>query len=69
MSKISVKGQTTIPAPVREALGLRSGDLIQYSLEDGKVMLQKFSLDDVLYLKSMEKHLSEWGGVEDDDLI
>ncbi len=69
MSKISIKGQTTIPAPVREALGLRSGDLIQYSLEDGKVMLQKFSLDDVLYLKSMEKHLSEWAGVEDDDLI
>ena len=69
MSKILVKGQTTIPAPVREALRLRSGDFIQYSLEDGKVMLQKFSLDDVLYLKSMEKHLSEWEGEEDDDLI
>ncbi len=69
MSKISVKGQTTIPAPVREVLGLRPGDLIQYALEDGKVVLQKFSLDDVLYLKSMEQHLSEWAGTEDDDLI
>ena len=69
MSKISVKGQTTIPAPVREVLGLRPGDLIQYALEDGKVVLQKFSLEDVIYLKSMEQHPNEWAGTEDDDLI
>lgn len=69
MSKVSSKGQTTIPNEVREELGLVPGDLIQYSLEDGKVILQKFSTEDVLYLKSMEQHLSEWAGSEDDDLI
>lgn len=69
MSKVSTKGQTTIPSTVRDVLGLRPGDLIQYVIEDGRVVLQKFSLDDVLYLKSMEKHLSEWSSDEDDDLI
>ena len=69
MSKVSVKGQTTIPSSVREALGLKPGDLIQYVIEDGRVVLQKFSLDDVMYLKSMERHLNEWSSNEDDDLI
>lgn len=27
--------QTTIPAPVRKALGLKAGDLVSYHFEDG----------------------------------
>lgn len=69
MSKVSVKGQTTIPSVVRETLGLHPGDLLQYTLENGKVVLRKFSMEDVLYLKSMELHLTEWSGDEDDDLV
>ena len=33
-SKISEKGQTTIPIQVRESLGLKPGDSIRYSLVD-----------------------------------
>lgn len=36
-SIISVNGQTTLPEPVREALGLKSGDRIRY-LVDGKTV-------------------------------
>ncbi len=69
MSKVSTKGQTTIPAEVRDELGLKPGDLIQYSLEKGKLVLKKFSIQEVVYLKSMEKTLSEWEGDDDDGLV
>lgn len=38
-SKISSKGQTTIPHDVREALNLSSGDRLSYEIKDGKVIL------------------------------
>ncbi|MEN0000134.1 MAG: type II toxin-antitoxin system PrlF family antitoxin [Pseudomonadota bacterium] len=40
-SKITSKGQTTVPAEVREALGLKPGDQVDYVIEDGTVELRK----------------------------
>jgi antitoxin PrlF len=33
-SKVTAKGQTTVPKTVRDALGIRSGDQIAYHLDD-----------------------------------
>lgn len=38
-SKITAKGQTTIPVAVRKALKLKAGDRIDYIIRDGKVEL------------------------------
>ena len=38
-SGITSKGQTTLPKPVREALGLKAGDRVRYAILDGKVMM------------------------------
>ena len=38
-SGITAKGQTTLPKPVREALGLKAGDRVRYVILDGKVMM------------------------------
>ena len=38
-SVLASKGQTTIPKAVREALGVRSGDLIRYVMSDGEVRM------------------------------
>ena len=38
-SKITSKGQTTVPIEVRHALGLKPGDRIAYVIGDGKVEL------------------------------
>ena len=38
-SGITTKGQTTLPKPVRKALGLSAGDRVRYTILDGKVML------------------------------
>nr|RNF59805.1 transcriptional regulator [Acidithiobacillus sulfuriphilus] len=40
-SKLTSKAQTTIPQPVRIALHLREGDVLAYSIEDGRVLLSK----------------------------
>jgi antitoxin PrlF len=39
--KLTSKAQTTIPQPVRTALGLEPGDEIAYEIIDGRVILTK----------------------------
>ena len=47
-SRITSKSQTTIPAPVRKALGLKAGDLVAYRIEEGRVIMTRATpaLDD-----------------------
>jgi antitoxin PrlF len=40
-SKLTSKAQTTIPQPVRTALGLHVGDEIVYVIDDGRVVLTR----------------------------
>ena len=46
-SKLTSKAQTTIPQPVRTALGLRAGDEIAYSIEGGRVILSRAASEPV----------------------
>ncbi len=38
-SGITSKGQTTLPKPVREALGVGAGDRVRYVIDDGEVRI------------------------------
>jgi antitoxin PrlF len=40
-SKLSSKAQTTIPQPVRVALGLQEGDVLSYRIEGKTVIVSK----------------------------
>ncbi len=40
-SKLTAKAQTTIPQPVRTALGLRSGDEVVYQIDGDRVVLTR----------------------------
>jgi antitoxin PrlF len=40
-SKLTSKAQTTIPQPVRQALRVRAGDELAYTIERGRVVLTK----------------------------
>ena len=46
-SKLTSKAQTTIPQPVRVALGLREGDEIAYRIESGQVILSRAAAEPV----------------------
>jgi antitoxin PrlF len=37
VTKITSKGQTTVPKSVRQALGVECGDSLEYWIEDGRV--------------------------------
>jgi AbrB family looped-hinge helix DNA binding protein len=42
MSAITIKGQVTIPKPVRDRLGVKPGDEVAFELDaDGRVIVRK----------------------------
>jgi AbrB family looped-hinge helix DNA binding protein len=42
MSTITIKGQVTIPKPVRDRLGVKPGDQVKFDLApDGRVIISK----------------------------
>ena len=40
-SKVTAKGQTTLPRDVRAALGLEAGDSVRYIVKNGRVQILK----------------------------
>jgi antitoxin PrlF len=65
-SKLTAKGQTTIPRAVRAALDLKEGDLIQFEVENGIARLRKVEPEDLAYLRLLEESLAEeWLSPED----
>ena len=63
--KITSKAQTTLPKEVREALGVKPGDMLVYRIAKGKVTLARAEPMDRAYLKSVESTLSEWTSAAD----
>jgi antitoxin PrlF len=40
-TKITSKGQITLPKPIRERLGVRPGDAVEFVTEGGEVKIRK----------------------------
>lgn len=67
ISKITAKGQTTVPREVRKALSSKPGDLIAWEVEpDGRVAVRRIQPLDMEYLEAVQRTLSEWQTAEDD---
>lgn len=46
LSKVTSKGQVTIPKPIRSALGLEPGDRVDFRVSsDGQVVLEAATID------------------------
>jgi antitoxin PrlF len=68
VSKLTSKYQTTIPAPVREALLLEKGDSLAFEVgDDGCVTVRKAVPLDVAFERALGATLSEWESDEDDE--
>jgi antitoxin PrlF len=60
-SKITSKGQVTLPKAVREQLGLKAGDSIVYEVEGNIVRVRKAEPFDLAWHRSGSKTLAhEW---------
>ena len=68
LAALTAKGQVTIPKAVRDALGLKRGDLVSWELEDESVTVsvKVVSSIDLGSLRGVQAGLTEWGSDEDD---
>tara|TARA_R110002094_G_scaffold51068_1_gene62666 strand:- start:340 stop:573 length:234 start_codon:yes stop_codon:yes gene_type:complete len=68
VSKVTTKGQATIPLRVRKMLGLKSGDAVAFRVEGKQVALSKARPLDLAFAQATEKTLAaEWSSKHDDD--
>jgi antitoxin PrlF len=65
-SRLSSKGQVTIPREIRAGLHLEAGDLVAYDLKDGKAILRRAEPFDAAYHSALSETVEEWGSVDDD---
>ena len=66
VSKLTQKGQTTIPAVIRQELDLHAGDSVGFEIVKNKVVIIKISAFDYEYHKSLGSTLPEWNSIEDE---
>ena len=67
ISRVSSKGQVTLPKKVREAIGVRPGDAVAYDVGKGIVTLRRLEPIDLAFHAAVESTLAEWGSKEDDE--
>ena len=67
LATLTSKGQVTVPKTVRDALGMRQGDTLQWDLEDGSVRVKVLKPVDRLFLEGVEANLQEWNSPEDEE--
>ena len=65
-SRLSSKGQVTIPKAVRQAIGVKPGDLVGYEVKDGVVILQREESFDAAFHLALSGTLTEWNSPEDE---
>ena len=66
-AKLTSKHQTTIPADVRSALGLKAGDRIGFAIEGDRVRLHKVDAADEAWARLSLAQMVEWGSAADDE--
>lgn len=67
VSRLSAKGQVTVPKEIRKVLGLNAGDLIAYEVRDRVVILKRAEPFDAAFHEALSATLDEWNTSEDDE--
>jgi len=67
LSKLSSKGQVTIPRRVGERLGVKPGDTIAYQVRGRAVTLRRIEPFDAAFHAALSRSLDEWTTAEDEE--
>jgi AbrB family looped-hinge helix DNA binding protein len=66
-SRISAKGQLTIPSEVRKRLRLRPGDTIAYAVSGETATIRKIDPLDAGFLRLANDSFADWSAPEADE--
>ena len=69
VSRISSKGQVTIPKTIRELLNLNEGDRVAFLEDNGKVVITKASLIALRELQDVLSKEAQDKGITEEDLL
>ncbi len=67
VSKLSAKGQVTIPLEIRKALGIQPGDLIAYEIQGQSIKLSRITPFDSAFHSAVSETLEEWSSPDDEE--
>jgi AbrB family looped-hinge helix DNA binding protein len=70
VTRLTSKHQTTIPAQVRHALGLKAGDSVEFAIRGKSVTLRKVApriSDDLAFRVNQAHAMRDWDTPEDDE--
>ena len=67
LAKITARGQTTIPKPIREAANLHEGDVIAFEMEGDRLVVHKVVPGQDEYLQGLGQVMGEWLSPEDEE--
>ena len=65
-SRISRKGQITLPKAVRKKIHAEPGDLIAYEIHDDAVLIRRVEPFDQAFHAAVQNTLTEWNSAEDE---
>ena len=63
-SRLTSKGQATIPVEIRKALHLKEGDRVVFELRNKKVTVRRAGPEDLIFLKQAETIFDDWNHPE-----
>ena len=63
-AKLSSKSQAVIPKPVRDKLGVGPGDLVEFEIRGGEVLIRRAEASERLDPFAL---FHEWGNAADED--
>jgi len=67
-SKITSKGQVTVPKKIRDYMNIHEGDLLSYEVRENSVVMRKILQADMEWAGALRNTLSEWEDNLDDEL-
>lgn len=66
-SRLTSKGQATIPSEIRKKLGLRAGDTIAFEIKKNAVVISKLDRLDAGFLRLATSAFDDWNAPEADE--
>jgi AbrB family looped-hinge helix DNA binding protein len=67
VTRLTAKGQTTIPSKVRRLLGLSPGDSVMFAVNGDKISLKRAEKLDAAFLRLATESFSDWDAPEAED--